>query len=340
MAATRPDISRRGALAMLAATGAVTSAAAGQESSQHQPADLPIERHWAVKWRDGKRIWLAMYRKRLPDRGDTARPVLFLVHGSSIAALASFDLAVPDHGEYSMMNVFARLGYDVWTMDHEGYGESSRTDENSNIASGIEDLKAAAEVLARETGQQQYDLFGESSGAIRAGAYAMAAPERVRSVALAAFTYTGKGSPTLTKRAEQVEYYRTHNRRVRDRAMIESIFTRDKPGTTDPAVPAAIAAKELQYGTTVPTGTYLDMTANLPLVDPKRVSCPVLLVRGEYDGIATPEDIWDFYRQLPNGDRQLATIAGAAHALGTSRNRAAFWHVVHGFLTTPALVQS
>jgi len=53
---------------------------------------------------------------------------------------------------------------------------------------------------------------------------------------LTALTYTGKGSPTLAKRAEQVEYYKTHNRRLRDRAMIESIFTRDKPGTTDPAV--------------------------------------------------------------------------------------------------------
>ena len=40
-------------------------------------------------------------------------------------------------------------------------------------------------------------------------------PSRRRSkptaLVLAAHTYTGKGSPTLAKRAEQVEYYRTHN---------------------------------------------------------------------------------------------------------------------------------
>src|SRR5213080_3123016 len=67
--------------------------------------------------------------------------------------------------------------------------------------------------------------------------------------------HTGKGSPTLARRAEQVEYYRTHNTRLRDRAMIESIFTRDKAGTTDPAVPKALADAELVFGETVPTGT-------------------------------------------------------------------------------------
>ena len=61
-------------------------------------------------------------------------PVLLLVHGSSPAALASFDLSVPGHAEFSLMNVFARLGYDVWTLDHEGYGRSSRTTGNSDAS--------------------------------------------------------------------------------------------------------------------------------------------------------------------------------------------------------------
>jgi pimeloyl-ACP methyl ester carboxylesterase len=152
---------------------------------------------------------------------------------------------------------------------------------------------------------------------------------------LAAHTYTGKGSPTLAKRAEQIEYYRTHNTRVRDRAMIESIFTRDKPGTTDPAVPKALADAELVFGEMVPTGTYLDMTAHLPVVDPAKIFSPVAVIRGEFDGIATMEDLWDFYRLLPNGDKQFSVIAGAAHALGTCNSRQAFWHVTEAFLTMP-----
>jgi len=233
------------------------------------------------------------------------------------------------------MNVFAGLGYDVWTMDHENYGRSSRTDSNSDIASGAQDIKAGVAVIAKETGAQKVHLFGESSGAIRVGVYAMLEPERVDRVSLGAFTYKGENSPTLTERAKNLEFYRTHNRRLRDRAMIRSIFTRDKPGTTDPAIAEFLADEELKFGDQVPTGTYLDMTSKLPLVDPKKVVAPVLLVRGEYDGIATMNDLSDFFLQLPNGDRQFVILPGMAHSVVHGSNRQAFWHALHAFLSMP-----
>ena len=52
---------------------------------------------------------------------------------------------------------------------------------------------------------------------------------------------------------------------------------------------------ELKFGDQVPTGTYLDMAANLPLVDPKKVLSPVLMIRGIHDGNSTDEDLLDFY---------------------------------------------
>src|SRR5437762_7204324 len=281
-------------------------------------------------------VWLAVDRKRLPTAAsEGALPVLFLVHGSSNSGLSSFDLTVPEAGEYSTMNVFAGLGYDVWTMDHENYGRSSRTEGNSDIASGVADLIAATELVIRETGQERLHFLGESSGALRAAAFAMARPERVGRLVLNAFTYTGRNSPTLAKRAEQVEYFRTHNRRLRDRAMIRSIFTRDHPGTSDPRVAEALADAELVHGEEVPTGTYLDMTANLPVVDPLQVQAPVMLVRGEHDGIASEEDLLDFFGKLPNPDRQFVVLPGAAHALVFGHNRHQLWHVVHAFLGMP-----
>jgi pimeloyl-ACP methyl ester carboxylesterase len=182
--------------------------------------------------------------------------------------------------------------------------------------------------------------MGESSGAIRAGAFAVAEPGRVDRLVLEAFTYTGKGSDTLARRAEQIEYYRTHNRRKRDLAMIRSIFTRDRSGTSDPRVADAIAAVELPFGDTVPTGTYLDMVANLPLVDPTRVLAPVMIARGEYDGIASEADLLDFYQKLPNADRQFVVIAGAAHAISLSLDRAGLWHSMNAFLTIPKTISS
>jgi pimeloyl-ACP methyl ester carboxylesterase len=291
------------------------------------------QEYWAKK--GDVPLW--MYRKRLgaPKSGEPARPIVFFVHGSSVTSRV-FDLSVPGKGEYSVMNEFARYGFDCWTMDHENYGKSGRTSGNSDIASGVEDLKAAADVLVRETGQTKFHFVGESSGALRAGAFAMGVPERINRLVFAAFTYKGENSPTLKKRAEQVDYYRSHNLRKRDRDMIRSIATRDKAGTSDPAVIEALADVELRFGDQIPTGTYLDMTANLPVVHPDKVQAPVLLVRGEYDGIADVADLEEFFNGLPNGDRQFIILPGTAHSVVLATNRQLFWHVTRSFLSMPA----
>jgi pimeloyl-ACP methyl ester carboxylesterase len=333
----QPKLSRRNLIA-----GAGIAAATLSDAAPYK-AKAPIWSREYTATKTGKtgKVSLAMFRKRrsAPKAGEAPLPALFLVHGSSISSRNSFDLTVPgqgERGEYSVMNTFADWGFDVWTMDHENYGRSSRTDGNSDIASGVEDLRAGIELVVRETGAQKVHMAGESSGALRAGAYAMVEPDRVDRLVFAAFTYKGEGSPTLAERAKQLDYYRTHNLRLRDRAMIRSIFTRDKPGTSDPAIAEYLADQELKFGDQVPTGTYLDMTAHLPVVDPLKVLAPVLLVRGEYDGIATVDDLSEFYKRLPNGDRQFAILPGMAHSVVLGRNRRIFWHVMRAFLTMPA----
>lgn len=328
--------------------GAGASACA-QQAPEQKSAPTPKRRQiWSKEyWAQKGDIKLNIYRKCSHEAqsgevrsGQSSPPVLFLAHGSSVSARPTFDLIVPGHGEYSLMDKFAEYGFDVWTMDFEGYGRSSTGTGNSNIASGVEDLKAAADVISRETGQQSFHLYGESSGALRAGAFAMSEPQRVRRLVLAAFTWTGKGSPTLTNRGQSADYFRTHNRRPRDRDAIRSIFTRDKPGTSDPAVAEAMADAELKFGDTVPTGTYLDMTTNLPIVDPTKLPVPVLIVRGEYDGIATEEDLLSFFRRLPVSDREFAVLPEAAHSVALGTNRSQFWHVMRAFLEMPPRLDS
>jgi alpha-beta hydrolase superfamily lysophospholipase len=324
-----------GLVSSLAVADATVNPAYAAAETETPKADVWSGEYWAKKGD----VPLYMFRKRVgaPKPGETPLPVLFLVHGSSVSYRV-FDLKVPAKGEYSLMDVFARYGFDVWTMDHENYGKSGRTKGNADIASGVEDLKAAVEVVAKETGQQKYHFCGESSGALRAGAFAMVAPERVDRLVLLAHTYKGIDSPTLKKRAEQVEFYRTHNMRKRDRAMIESIATRDKPGTSDPEVIKALADVELQFGEEVPTGTYLDMTANLPVVHPEKVKSPVLIMKGEYDGIAAIDDLIEFYKGLPTGDKQLSVLPGMAHSLVLAINRQLLWHGMRAFLTQPPVV--
>jgi pimeloyl-ACP methyl ester carboxylesterase len=302
-------------------------------------ADIWSSEYWAQKGD----VKLYIFRKRVgaPQAGEPRRPVLFLVHGSSNASRSSYDLTVPGKGEYSMMNVFAGFGYDVWTMDHDGYGMSGSSGNNSDIASGVEDLKAAMPVVMRESGAQKIHFFGTSSGGIRAAAYAQAQPERVDRLVLSAFTYKGEGAAEIERRQKNIEALRANPRRKRDAAMIRSIFTRDgHPGIYDPAVAEAIIAAEAPFGDTIPSGTYLDMAANMPIVDPTKVLCPVLMTRGEWDGNSTNEDLLDFFRQLPNGDRQFVILPQTAHSSGFSKNRDLLWYAMKNFLAEPPLAAS
>jgi len=343
--AGKQNTSRRSFLA-----GSSSCAAAGMAVMSGIPALTAVGGGSALADTSGETIWskdylakksdvsLYLFRKRSgdPAADHESRPVLFLAHGSSVSSRPTFDLKVPGRNDdYSLMDQFAEYGFDVWTMDFEGYGRSSQGSGNSDISSGAEDLRAAAEVMVRETRKSRFHLYGESSGALRAGVFAMAAPERVERLVLASFTWTGQGSPTLQKRAESLEFYRTHNRRPRDRNMIRSIFTRDKPGTSDPAVAEAMADEELKFGDSVPTGSYLDMTTKLPLVDPSKLQMPVMIARGEFDGISTEDDLLNFFKKLPVPDRQFVVLPGASHSIALGTNRRQFWHVMRSFLEMP-----
>jgi alpha-beta hydrolase superfamily lysophospholipase len=165
--------------------------------------------------------------------------------------------------------------------------------------------------------------------------------KRVDRLILTAFTYKGNGAAEIERRRKNLETLRASPRRKRDAGMIHSIFTRDgHPGIYDPAMADALVAAEMPFGDTIPAGTYIDMAANLPLVDPTQVKSPVLMTRGEWDGNSTDDDLLDFFRQLPSGDRQYVILPNTAHSQGFSKNRELLWYVMKNFLAEPLPVAS
>jgi len=153
-------------------------------------------------------------------------------------------------------------------------------------------------------------------------------------VVLGAFTYKGDNSPTLTERAKGLEFLPHHNRRLRDRAMSRSIFTRDKPGTTDPAIAEFLADEELKYGDQVPDRTYLDMTSTCRWWIRKRLLAPVMLVARGIRWIGYVSDISDFFGQLPNGDRQFVIRSGW-RIRGAGAESPGILAPMHAFLSMP-----
>jgi pimeloyl-ACP methyl ester carboxylesterase len=315
-----------------AAAVAATAAGFASRPAPAQTAAIRAEEHWARKGS----VDLYLYRKRVVADAGAAKPGLFLVHGSTFSSRGSYDLQVPGRPGYSMMDHFAGLGFDVWTMDHEGYGFSSRTGSHAGILVGVEDLKAALPVVERTTGQRSVMMFGSSSGAIRAAAFAVAEPARVERLVLNAYTHTGENAPEIDRRRAQAERYKANPRRPISLATIQRIFDRDRAGSSEPGVAEALAAFELKFGDTVPSGTYLDMALNLPLADPARLRCPVCMIRAEHDGNASEAELLHFYAALPSKDKQFVMIAGQTHSGGLI-NRHRLWHAANAFLTYPPM---
>lgn len=289
------------------------------------------EEHWTRKGD----VRLFLWEKYAGDAPGDSGTILF-VHGSSMASQPTFDLQVPGRTDSSVMDWFARRGFDCWCVDMEGYGRSDKhRDINCDIATGADDLAAASEYIQRTRRCGPLLVYGISSGALRAALFAERYPERVKRLALDAFVWTGVGSPTLEQRRKRLPEYQAKNRRPIDRAFVRSIFERDHPGTADDAVIEAFADAILALDDSVPTGTYVDMCVKLPVVDPEKITVPTIIMRGQYDGIANFDDLIEFFKRLPNPDKQFAVMPGIAHASFHQKNYAICYHILLSFFSQP-----
>lgn len=325
------------ALGALAGSALTATEATAQPVRSAASTEIVGKAHWAVKQADGQAVRLFMWRKQLRNPTDAPRRgTIVFVHGSSVSSTPVFDLQIAGRPESSTMDWFARLGYDTWCFDCEGYGRSDKTRPvNADVACGADDLAVVSDYIMKATGGTKLLVYGSSSGALRAALFAQHHPERVARLALDAFVWTGEGSPTLAERKKRLAQYRANNRRPIDRAMIRSIFTRDHPGTSDMTIVEAFADAVLALDSSVPTGTYIDMSANLPVCDPEKIHVPTLIMRGQYDGIASFQDLGNFFAKLPNPDKQFIVMPGIAHTSTRSKNFALVYHLLEGYFSQP-----
>lgn len=267
------------------------------------------------------------------------KPAVLFVHGSSMASQPTFDLYVKDRPDSSVMDWFARRGFVCWCVDMEGYGRSDKTrDIYCDIANGAEDLAAATAYVAQARGVTSFHTYGISSGALRAALFAQRHPERVARLALDAFVWTGEGAPTLAQRRKKLPEFTASKRRPIDRAFVYSIFERDHPDCAERRVVDAFADAILALDDSMPNGTYIDMCSKLPVVDPGKIAVPTLVLRGQYDGIAAFDDLVEFWKRLPNPDKQFTVMAGISHASFQQKNYLTVYHILHAYFTQPAPV--
>ena len=77
------------------------------------------------------------------------------------------------------------------------------------------------------------------------------------------------------------------------------------------------------------------MTSKLPIVDPEKITCPTVIMRGQWDGIASMDDLLEFFKRLPNPDKQFTVMAGISHASFQQKNYELVYHVLLSYFSQP-----
>ena len=111
-------------------------------------------------WVEHAGLKLYVWEKYLGN--PAGKPVVILAHGSTTAGRESFDLQVPGKPSYSLMDVLAREGFDVFALDIRGFGRSTRPDGHMTTQEASEDLNAVIDAIVKLRGSQKMHLLGWS----------------------------------------------------------------------------------------------------------------------------------------------------------------------------------
>jgi pimeloyl-ACP methyl ester carboxylesterase len=255
----------------------------------------------------------------------SANKVLILAHGSATAGKESFDLQVPGFPDMSLMDVLARQGFDVFALDTRGFGRSTHPEGHITTAEASQDLKAVVDYVTKLRGMEKVDLLGWSWGTQYAGMYLMENTGKINKYISLAQMHIN--SPDLAKRRPRLDFFRKNPYITIPEAGWKPRFTSIAPDSvnyTEAIDTFARAAMKVE--TRSPTGPQLDMVTMMPMVNPRLITVPTMIIYGEYDDVADINGLMPFFSELPNMDKRHIVVPDAGHMIQFQKGR----HYLHG----------
>ncbi|HUF21620.1 MAG TPA: alpha/beta fold hydrolase [Burkholderiales bacterium] len=267
----------------------------------------------------------------------TGKPVVVLAHGSGTAGRESFDLQVPGQPSYSLMDFLAREGFDVFALDVRGFGRSTRPDGHMTTREASQDLDAVVDYVLALRGRDKVHLLGWSWGTQYCGIFIMAYPGKVDRYV--SYAQMHVDSPDIARRRPRLDDFRKSPYVTIPEAGWKSRFTSMTPATaTDPAVADAFAKAAARAEPKTPTGPQVDMVTLMPMIDPRLMPVPTMMIHGEYDDVADPDGLLPFFRQLPNPYKRYVVVPDAGHMMHLQRGHRLFQHEVASFFKSPQVI--
>jgi pimeloyl-ACP methyl ester carboxylesterase len=284
--------------------------------------------HWVEQ--AGTRIYV--WEKYLGS--PQAKKVVVLAHGSATAGKESFDLQVPGKPSYSLMDVLAREGFDVFALDTRGFGRSVRPSGHITTREASDDLNAVVDHILRLRGVEQVSLLAWSWGTQYGGMFVMAHPRKVERYI--SYAQMHLDSPDLSRRRPRVEAFRKEAYISIPEPGWKPRFTSMTPAeVNDPEVVDAYARVAAQIETKSPTGPQLDMSTLMPMIHPRLMPVPTMIIHGQYDDVADLDGLLPFFRQLPHPSKRYVVVPDAGHMMHLQKGHQRFQYEVAAFLKPP-----
>jgi pimeloyl-ACP methyl ester carboxylesterase len=295
-------------------------------------------------------------------KGGSRGPVLF-VHGAGTPAEVAFDSPFKD---YSWMAFLARAGFDVYSMDMEGYGPSTRppamddpcnlppdsqkaidpdktpcpasfTQPITTMGSDWTDLTGVADWVLKRSGTKTLALVAWSQGGPRTVGYALQHPETVSRLVVLAPAYIA-GMPSTAPSVLPNDPPLTSQ----SQAEFKTNWDRQAPcaGQYEPAMPAAVWSELIKSD---PAGAkWGPGVRRAPKVPSwgfnaetvKGLKTPFLMISGENDKQVPPERVRALYADVGGPDKVFIDLACASHNAMWEKNHLLLFQASLDWLTT------
>ena len=283
-------------------------------------------------WVNNGPIRLYVWEKYVETPKD--KRIIVLCHGSATAGKESFDLQVPGKPTYSLMDVLAQNGFDVFALDVRGFGRSTHPDGHMTTAEASQDLSAVVDYVLKLRKVQTVNLLGWSWGTQYGGMFVMSHPDKVEKYI--SYAQMHINSPDIAKRRPRIDVFRQNAYvTIPEAGWKPRFYSMAPPEVSDPEVVNAFAKVAAQVEVKSPTGPQLDMVTIMPMLNPRLMPVPVMIIHGQYDDVADLDGLLPFFAQLPNPRKEYVIVPDAGHMMHLQKGHLIFQHDVIAFFSAP-----
>ncbi|HEX8072012.1 MAG TPA: alpha/beta fold hydrolase [Pyrinomonadaceae bacterium] len=277
-----------------------------------------------------------------------SRNIVLFAEGSAVPTSGNAGFKI--NGS-SWMDDLAGGGFDVWSLDYLGYGESDRyPDSDTGVPPGrasecASQLEWAARFILKKQRAEKLSVIGDSFGSLVAGIYATRAPQLLDKLILFA-PLTPVAAPKATTGSRPTSKYRFVTADDLWQLYLSWLPAGASAGLDRNFFLNRWGAKYLSSDPTsrqrtppsvmVPAGPdldSLDIDAGHFPYDPRRIKATTLIIFGEWDSVATEDGGQRLFALLTGTEHKRRIVIGnGTHILQLESVRSILYREVQAFL--------